>query len=87
MLTLQCNLQENTEEALEQIANMDRVYGSALVTFVAAEGADAHAGLRGVRREQVLVADRSEGIPRRVSQPSAENLVSASSHPLLASKI
>lgn len=51
---------------------MDRVYGSALLTIVAAEGEDAHAGLRGVRREHILVADRSEGVPRRIVQASAE---------------
>ena len=59
-------LQENTAESREQIANMDRVYGSALFTIVASQGKDANAGLRGVRRR-----DGSEGEPRTVDQPVA----------------
>ncbi|PNP59166.1 hypothetical protein THARTR1_01414 [Trichoderma harzianum] len=34
----------------EQIANMDSIYGAAVLTIVAACGSDANAGLRGVRK-------------------------------------
>ena len=43
-----CIVQDGADEDL-QIARMDRVYGAALVTIVAAGGMDADAGLAGVR--------------------------------------
>ncbi len=48
---------------------MDRVYGSALVTIVAASGDDADHGLQGVARK---TCQPSEGVERSIDQPSAE---------------
>ncbi|MCJ1416988.1 hypothetical protein MMC32_003327 [Xylographa parallela] len=56
-----CILQDDTKEAKEQISCMDRVYGSALATIVAAQGTTAHSGLEGVRQSYVpKVAQRPE---------------------------
>ncbi|TKA29072.1 hypothetical protein B0A54_16182 [Friedmanniomyces endolithicus] len=65
-----CILQDNSEESSEQIANMDRVYGSALFTIVAADGEHADVGLCGVRNE-VFVDVGNEGTPRHIIQPAA----------------
>ncbi|KAK1081767.1 hypothetical protein LTR33_004416 [Friedmanniomyces endolithicus] len=65
-----CILQDNSEESSEQIANMDRVYGSALFTIVAADGEHADVGLCGVRNE-VFVDAGDEGTPRHIVQPTA----------------
>ncbi len=48
---------------------MDRIYGSALATIVAATGEDANSGLRGVERKECAPTN---GIPRNIEQPSAE---------------
>ncbi|MCJ1387786.1 hypothetical protein MMC18_000629 [Xylographa bjoerkii] len=56
-----CIVQADTKEAKEQIACMDRVYGSALATIVAAQGKTAHSGLEGIRQSYVpQVAQRPE---------------------------
>ncbi|MCJ1384682.1 hypothetical protein MMC17_007800 [Xylographa soralifera] len=56
-----CILQDDAKEAKEQIACMDRVYGSALATIVAAQGKTAHSGLDGVRQSHVpKIAQRPE---------------------------
>ncbi|KAK0280202.1 hypothetical protein LTR35_008353 [Friedmanniomyces endolithicus] len=65
-----CILQDNSEESSEQIANMDRVYGSALFTIVAADGEHADVGLCGVRNE-VFVDAGNEGTSRHIIQPIA----------------
>ncbi|KAJ5546938.1 HET-domain-containing protein [Penicillium frequentans] len=65
-----CILQENTSEAQEQIATMDRVYGSAVLTIVAAQGVDANGGLRGVPRK--WYPSESSSLPREITQESAE---------------
>ncbi|TKA74818.1 hypothetical protein B0A55_05936 [Friedmanniomyces simplex] len=65
-----CILQDNSEESGEQIANMDKVYGSALFTIVAAEGEHADVGLTGVRNEAFL-GMTDEGTPRHIVQPTA----------------
>lgn len=57
-------------EAQEQIATMDRVYGSALLTIVAAQGGDANSGLRGVQRK--AFATKNPSPPREIIQQSAE---------------
>ena len=63
-------LQEYTIESQEQIASMDSVYGSAVLTIVAAGGDSADTGLRGVRHKHFAVAEK---VPwsRDISQPSA----------------
>ncbi|KAM0800346.1 heterokaryon incompatibility protein-domain-containing protein, partial [Usnea florida] len=43
-----CILQENTEESLEQISYMDRVFSGAICTIVAAQGATANSGIEGI---------------------------------------
>ena len=65
-----CILQEKTQEALEQIATMDRIYGSAFLTIVASDGADADFGLRGVS-ESGTIADLA-CTARYVDQPVAD---------------
>ena len=65
-----CILQEDTKESHEQIANMDAVYGSAVLTIVAASGDNADVGLHGVRRRHFEQAERP-GRPREISQLSA----------------
>jgi Heterokaryon incompatibility protein (HET) len=71
-----CILQEKTEEALEQIATMDRVYGGALVTIVAADSPNADSGLPGVRRQALFNKTFDDilekGTPRHVFQPRAD---------------
>lgn len=67
-----CILQDSPQEAAEQISCMDRVYGSALATIVAAQGSNADAGLEGIRNLDVPeVAQRPER-PRQVHQSAAE---------------
>ena len=48
-----CILQENTEESLEQISYMDRVFSGAICTIVAAQGATANSGIEGIRQHYV----------------------------------
>ena len=48
-----CILQENTEESLEQISYMDRVFSGAVCTIVAAQGATANSGIEGIRQHYV----------------------------------
>ena len=66
-----CILQEDTNESREQIANMDSVYGSALLTIVAAGGTNAHAGLQGVRRRHFAQPGR-QLVERQILQSSAK---------------
>ncbi|KAJ5738205.1 HET-domain-containing protein [Penicillium malachiteum] len=65
-----CIMQEDTTEAREQIATMDRVYGSALLTIVAAQGDNANSGLRGVQRNEFHT--QTPSLPRDIRQSSAE---------------
>ncbi|KAJ5801104.1 HET-domain-containing protein [Penicillium psychrosexuale] len=65
-----CIRQDCVTEAQEQIATMDRVYGSALLTIVAAQGGDANSGLRGVQRK--AFATKNPSPPREIIQQSAE---------------
>ncbi|MCJ1317539.1 hypothetical protein MMC15_002864 [Xylographa vitiligo] len=44
-----CIVQDNAQEKHGQIANMDAIYGNAVLTINAAAGQDANAGLPGVR--------------------------------------
>jgi len=62
-----CILQEDLAESHEQIANMDKVYGSALFTIVAAQGQNADAGLPGVRPTYFERIGETEQ-PRHVKQ-------------------
>ena len=64
-----CILQHNMEDKLSQIATMDRIYGSALLTIVAADGEHASDGLRGVRRNHL--EEYGSGIERSSDQTSA----------------
>ncbi|KAH8892717.1 HET-domain-containing protein [Thozetella sp. PMI_491] len=64
-----CKLQEESIEAATETASMDRIYGSALVTIVAASGDDADHGLVGVQRKQCSPGD---GVERNIEQPAAE---------------
>ena len=67
-----CIRQDDAEEIEEQVDNMERVYGSALATIVAARGRTAHAGLEGVRQSHVpQVAQRPEK-QRSLHQVSAK---------------
>lgn len=66
-----CILQDSPQEAAEQISCMDRVYGSALLTIVAAQGNNANAGLKGIRNPNTPeVAQRPEQ-QRQVHQSAA----------------
>lgn len=65
-----CIPQDDHQAAQEQIANMDRIYGSALLTIVAAEGADSSFGIRGVRRG--YLSKYGQGQMRWIHQLSAE---------------
>lgn len=67
-----CILQEETQEAHEQIASMDRIYGSALVNIVAADGSDAYAGLSGIQSEYTPQARGSAGGERSLDQLSTD---------------
>ncbi|GAB7351892.1 hypothetical protein MBLNU459_g2435t1 [Dothideomycetes sp. NU459] len=67
-----CILQEDTQEAREQIASMDRIYGSALVNIVAADGRDAHAGLSGIKSKHTPQAIGSVDRQRSFNQLSAD---------------
>jgi hypothetical protein len=44
-----CIVQDDPQEKHGQIANMDAIYGNAILTINAAAGQDANAGLPGVR--------------------------------------
>ncbi|MCJ1315715.1 hypothetical protein MMC15_001035 [Xylographa vitiligo] len=67
-----CILQDDVKEAKEQIACMDRVYGSALATIIAAQGKTAYSGLEGVRQSHVpKIAQRPEN-KRSLHQVAAE---------------
>ncbi|KAJ5729761.1 HET-domain-containing protein [Penicillium malachiteum] len=63
-------MQDDTTEAREQIATMDRVYGSALLTIVAAQGNNANSGPRGVQRNEFCTQNPS--LLREIIQNSAE---------------
>ena len=67
-----CILQEDIVESYEQMDSMDKVYGSALLTIVAANGDNADVGLRGVHRRQFLPEEKPS-LERQLefSQPSA----------------
>ncbi|PYH77956.1 HET-domain-containing protein [Aspergillus uvarum CBS 121591] len=65
-----CILQGDSVEAREQIATMDRVYGSAFFTIVAAQGSDADHGLRGIKRYHFSFCE--PGRPRNIDQPVAK---------------
>lgn len=67
-----CILQENTQEAHEQIASMDRIYGSALVNIVAADGTDAYAGLNGIQSKHTPQSFDSADGERSFNQMSAK---------------
>jgi hypothetical protein len=49
---------------------MDRVYGSAVLTIVAAQGADANVGLRGIQRK--WYPSENTSLPRKIAQESVE---------------
>ena len=66
-----CILQEDSQESREQMATMDMVYGSALLTIVAAGGDSARAGISGVRPVYFAPTERS-GLSRQASQPVAK---------------
>jgi hypothetical protein len=51
---------------------MDRVYGTALLTIVAASGDNANAGLRGVNTTDPDTSDSKSSHPRDLSQPSVK---------------
>lgn len=56
-----CILQDDDDpEKLEQINRMDQIYGSAIVTIVAADAANANAGLEGVREGSRSVMQLAE---------------------------
>ena len=65
-----CILQGDELEASENIACMDRVYGNAIATIVAAQGETAHSGLGGILPKRFL--DVSPASPRNLYQKSAE---------------
>lgn len=58
-----CILQDdNDPEKLEQIKSMDQIYGSAIVTIVAADATNANAGLEGVREGSRSVMQLAEEV-------------------------
>lgn len=58
-----CILQDDDDsEKLEQIKNMDQIYGSALFTIVAADATNADAGLDGVRQGSRSVVQLTEEV-------------------------
>ncbi|MCJ1284138.1 hypothetical protein MMC26_003469 [Xylographa opegraphella] len=67
-----CILQDDVKEAKEQIACMDRVYGSALATIIAAQGMTAHSGLEGVRQSHVPQTTQRSEKKRSLHQVTAE---------------
>ncbi|KAK8036569.1 hypothetical protein PG991_001706 [Apiospora marii] len=65
-----CKLQENDDRAKKETEEMDRVYGGALLTLVAASGTNADAGLQGVQR--ISIAPDTPGVERHLEQNSTE---------------
>ncbi|KAK8097486.1 hypothetical protein PG984_016625 [Apiospora sp. TS-2023a] len=65
-----CKLQENDDRARKETQEMDRVYGGALLTLVAASGTNADAGLQGVQR--TTVAPDTPGVERQLQQTYTE---------------
>ena len=63
-----CILQENTEETLEQISYMDRVFSGAICTIVAAQGATANSGIEGIRQHYVPQVGQPASQQRRLEQ-------------------
>ena len=63
-----CILQENTEESLEQMRYMDRVYSGAICTIVAAQGATANSGIEGIRQHYVPQVGQPASQQRRLQQ-------------------
>ncbi|KAL2279306.1 hypothetical protein FJTKL_13513 [Diaporthe vaccinii] len=49
-----CIIQDNEEDKEAQIGQMDRIYGNAVVTIVAATSSNLHAGIPGVRTQRCL---------------------------------
>ena len=58
----------NTEESLEQMSYMDRVYSSAICTVVAAQGATANSGIEGIRQHYVPQAGQPASQQRKLQQ-------------------
>ncbi|KAI9868804.1 MAG: hypothetical protein M1813_004655 [Trichoglossum hirsutum] len=52
-----CIVQDDAENKQQQISNMDRIYGSACWTLVAAAGGDANCGLPGLRPCYPIIQD------------------------------
>ena len=57
-----CICQDDINEKLEQIEMMDRVYGNALVTIIAADSSHANMGLHGVRQSTRELQHLTENI-------------------------
>ena len=63
-----CILQENTEESLEQISYMDRVFSGAICTIVAAQGATANSGIEGIGQHYVPEVGQPASQQRKLQQ-------------------
>ena len=68
-----CIVQDDSREKHSQIANMDAIYGNALLTIDAAAGQDANAGLPGVRpfsrQVEQLIVEYQPGRRLMATQP------------------
>ncbi|MCJ1282044.1 hypothetical protein MMC26_001367 [Xylographa opegraphella] len=77
-----CIVQDDTQEKHTQIANMDAVYGNAVLTINAAAGQDANAGLPGVhpssRKVDQLVLEFQYGQRLVAAQPIMTDIADSS---------
>ena len=76
-----CILQDDAADKATQISSMDRIYGSAFMTIVAAHGDGPHAGLPGVRpnsRKSIQRIETVQGLRLSNRLKSLEDSVSRS---------
>ncbi|CCX15891.1 Similar to hypothetical protein SERLADRAFT_417313 [Serpula lacrymans var. lacrymans S7.9]; acc. no. EGO21914 [Pyronema omphalodes CBS 100304] len=76
-----CIIQDDDSNKQEQIEQMDRVYGSALFTIVAAAGNSCHAGLPGISsdgRERFQMIEYAQGLRLAVPLPTLSDSLESS---------
>jgi hypothetical protein len=76
-----CIIQDDYSNKQEQIEQMDRVYGSALFTIVAAAGNNCHAGLPGISsdgRERFQLIEYAQGLRLAVPLPTLSDSLESS---------
>lgn len=77
-----CIVQDDPQEKHSQIANMDAIYGNAILTINAAAGQDANAGLPGIhpfsRKVEQLVFEYQPGRRLIAAQPILTDIVDSS---------